>query len=235
MRFASFTAAVVILGLLAVLTACQPVKPGDETTAFDAPFAFPPNSQRFELDAAATVFDIRAYRAGALANLGHNHVISAQQIAAQIGVAEPLERSAFELRVPVAELVIDDPARRAEYGEAFAAPVDADAVAGTRANMLGNAQLDAANWPEIVVRSTGLQRVADQQWRLGLAIWLRGVRSEIEVPLALAIEGDRLVATSEFALKQSELGLTPFSVMLGALQVADPLDFSIRLSATRTE
>ena len=83
--------------------------------------------------------------------------------------------------------------------------------------------------------SAGLGRGTGSEWLLSLSIWLRGVKSDVEVPLAVALDGERLVATSEFALKQTELGLTPFSVMLGALQVADELEFSIRLSATRAE
>jgi hypothetical protein len=35
----------------------------------------------------------------------------------------------------------------------------------------------------------------------------------------------------EFALRQSELGLTPFSAMLGALQVQDEMHLTFRLVA----
>jgi hypothetical protein len=51
------------------------------------------------------------------------------------------------------------------------------------------------------------------------------------VPVHYTLEGDTLVACGELALRQSELGLTPFSAMLGALQVQDEMHVSFRISA----
>ena len=43
--------------------------------------------------------------------------------------------------------------------------------------------------------------------------------------------GDTVVASGELALRQSELGITPYSAMLGALQVQDEMRVKFRLVA----
>ena len=45
------------------------------------------------------------------------------------------------------------------------------------------------------------------------------------------VNGDKLTATGEFELTHAELGMKPFSVMLGALQVADKMKFAYRIEA----
>jgi hypothetical protein len=42
---------------------------------------------------------------------------------------------------------------------------------------------------------------------------------------------DLLTATAEFPLRQSALGLTPFSVMMGALRVEDQIRVKLKLVA----
>jgi hypothetical protein len=52
------------------------------------------------------------------------------------------------------------------------------------------------------------------------------------VPTTVEIRGDELTASGEFELTHAALGMTPFSVMLGALQVADKMKFVYRIHAT---
>jgi len=51
------------------------------------------------------------------------------------------------------------------------------------------------------------------------------------VPLCYRLGDGVLTATGEFPLRQSELGLTPFSAMLGALQVQDEMRIRLRVVA----
>jgi hypothetical protein len=53
------------------------------------------------------------------------------------------------------------------------------------------------------------------------------------VPTTIAIEGDRLRATGEFELNHADLGMQPFSVMMGALQVGEKLSFAYDITARR--
>jgi hypothetical protein len=58
------------------------------------------------------------------------------------------------------------------------------------------------------------------------------------VPLHYEQHADEVVVSSEFPLKQTDLGLTPFSALLGALQVVDEMKVRVhivaRAAATQT-
>ena len=60
---------------------------------------------------------------------------------------------------------------------------------------------------------------------------VRGQQRSFDAPVHYQLNGATLTVSGEFALRQSELGLTPFSAMLGALQVQDEMHLSFRLVA----
>jgi hypothetical protein len=51
------------------------------------------------------------------------------------------------------------------------------------------------------------------------------------VPTHVTVEGDVLTATGEFSLQHEDLGMKPFSVMMGALQVGPQIDFIYHVHA----
>ena len=70
---------------------------------------------------------------------------------------------------------------------------------------------------------------------LALAISVAGHESKIDVPFVLESDPDHLSATGSVELRQSALGLTPYSLMLGALQVQDAMTIKFRIVATLSE
>jgi hypothetical protein len=172
------------------------------------------------------------YRAGALGSLGHNHVIVNRSLSGSIDVATRLGDSSFSLKVPVADFIIDDPQARSEEGEDFAAEVPDSAKAGTWNNMTGPAVLDAARYPVVSMRSV---RVEERQgtFTVTVAASVAGRESSMSVPFLLRQEIHGLSATASFDLKQSALGMTPFSVMLGALAVRDTMRVRLTVTAQR--
>ena len=60
---------------------------------------------------------------------------------------------------------------------------------------------------------------------------VRGAAHEFDVLVRYERAGQRLVVSGDTVLKQSELGLKPFSAMLGALQVQDEMHISFRILA----
>ena len=56
---------------------------------------------------------------------------------------------------------------------------------------------------------------------------------DLKVPTKVTIEGDQLHATGEFELNHADLGMQPFSVMAGALQVGEKLSFTYDVRARR--
>jgi hypothetical protein len=141
--------------------------------------------------------------------------------------------SSFWLEVPTAGFVVDDAGARAAEGADFAAPVPDDAREGTLHNMLGGALLDAGRHPTITVQS--LKVTVGPTPTATVRIGIAGREATLSLPFVLERDDGRLTASGMVALRQSALGLTPFSVMLGALQVQDEFTLKFRLVALAGE
>ena len=64
-----------------------------------------------------------------------------------------------------------------------------------------------------------------------LSVSVAGHESTLVVPFSLERSSGRLTASGALTLRQSELGLTPFSVFLGALRVQDEMRVKFNLVA----
>lgn len=230
LRSAAFFAALLLAG------ACQtPSAPPAAAIPTDSTVpTTSPDAQATRYSIRSDLSDVRflVYRAGRLATLGHNHVVQPGTIAGEIHLATDFHRSSFSLVIPVAGLHVDDPGSRSVEGQDFATPPDAEAIARTTRNMLGDKVLDAARFPQIDIRSLGLVGPA---WApdVSLRIRLRGVERDMTVPVAIDLQGDRLVVTAVFEIRQTDFGITPLSVLGGALQVADTVRVRMRIVAQK--
>ena len=210
----------------AAIAACAPRRaeqpaPGPATTAPRA--AVPAGAREFAIDPEASVVSVLVRRAGKLSGFGHVHVVTSADETGRVWFGATPDLSGFEIRVPVDALVVDDPAARAAAGPEFAAKVPEDARAGTRSNMLGPDVLNAASYPEIVVSSAGpLEDTAPS--KLKVRIVVRGAQLEREVPVTARIGADSVSAQGSFKVLQSELGIKPFSIVGGAIAVADEVE-----------
>jgi hypothetical protein len=187
-------------------------------------------AQVYTIDGPASDVHWRVYKAGAFARLGHNHVISAGELAGRVvHSAQPMQ-SSFELVIPYAGLVVDDPELRGQYGEEFSSQPSPDDIAGTRKNMLTDKVLDGEHYSQL--RLSGHATTNDlAATTLAVTVEMLGRSVELSVPSTVRVEGDTLVASGEFSLEHADLGMEPFSVMMGALQVGKQLDFSYRIVA----
>ena len=182
----------------------------------------------YRIDQAQSELRILVYRAGPLARFGHNHVVVNRSIQGAAKVAGG--RVGFSLNVPAERFMVDDPQARREEGADFAAPVPEDARSGTLQHMLSAAVLDADAFPEIsVIGVAGFPGAAPM--RFTVTIRVAGHESTVEVPLTLKIDARSLSAAGSLELRQSALGLTPYSLMLGALQVQDALIVKFKIVA----
>jgi hypothetical protein len=184
----------------------------------------------YVIDGAASEIHWRVYKAGAFARFGHNHVIAIADPSGRIQMAATPAASSFTLGFGVADLVIDDPALRARYGEDFASEPSAEDIAGTRRNMLTEPVLNGDVFPTITVTGSGLTGFGMNQ-KIDLAIELLGRVVNVTVPVDVSSAAGALDIKAEFRLTHEDLGMTPFSVMMGALQVGDDLDFTIAIHA----
>jgi YceI-like domain len=230
MVFKNFAAACLCVGLAACgapkARQAPPMTEGVEPTRPRAAAA------AYSIDPAQSELRLLVYRAGPMARLGHNHVILNRAIGGWVDAAARLESASFSLYVPVADFIVDDAPARAEEGQDFSADVPEEAKSGTRRNMLGAALLDAERFPVITLTSVGITQTAEGNLTATLTIGVAGHESTLAVPFLLTISPDRISAAGSAVVRQSDLGLTPLRVMLGALQVQDDITVRFRFVAT---
>ena len=185
----------------------------------------------FAIDAERTDIHWRIYRAGPMARFGHSHVISVGALEGAVSLAEDASQSSFELEFPVAGLIIDDPELRNLYGEEFSTVPSAEDIEGTRENMLTEAVLDGERF--LSIRVSGSNWTGPGEASIDLAIEILGRTIELTLPTEVVVDGDSLVASGSFTLGHEALGMTPFSVMMGAVQVGEDMDFVYEIHAER--
>jgi YceI-like domain len=252
--FKSLTVAALALTLAAcgALKARHAAPPNPQESASRP--ALPLPGTVYRIDETQSELRVLVYRAGPLARLGHNHVMVNRAIRGTVNLADDVSASVFSLNIPVAAFVVDDAQARREEGADFTAEVPDDAKSGTLHNMLSAAVLDADEFPAIIIagaaasRTEGASRapapratpdavtpsaVARSAVTLvaSVAISVAGHQSTIDVPFTLQKDGDRLSATGSMELRQSVLGLIPYSLMLGALQVQDAMTIKFKIVA----
>jgi hypothetical protein len=200
------------------------VPPGPASADTAPAGAAPPSGARYRIDPAQSELRVLVYRAGPMASLGHNHVISTHSLQGWAAFEGNTAAAAFALTVPVADFAVDVPASRADEGSDFADPVTEEAKFGTRHNMLGTAMLNAADFPVLTIRSVAVAAgETSGSYRARVMLEVAGHASSLVVPFRLDAAPRCLVASGELTVSQSSLGLTPFSIFLGALKVQDDM------------
>lgn len=219
------------IGLLLLgLGACQTRPPPTPTAAPAQQPAIPADARRYPVVPGESSLQILVYRGGPMAKLGHNHVIASHHLQGVVYVTDDPTATRFEIRVPVNELTVDEPALREAAGRGFPRDVPQSARDGTRKNMLSAALLDGANYPEIRLRATDVV-AAGKRFDVGVEITIKDQVRRVRVPVQLEREPGALIARGEFMLRQSELGLAPFSIAMGALVVLDEMKIRFALRA----
>jgi hypothetical protein len=225
--------AIAILGAALVLASCgapkprpAPVPPGV------APAARPPaGASLYRIDSQQSEIRLLVYKAGPMARLGHNHVIVNRAVRGW--VSGPLAAGgSFSLEIPAAGFVVDEREARAAEGADFAQDVGEEAKSGTLHNMLSEALLDADHHPVITVASAAVSQLPNAL-AADMVVTVAGHESRITVPFSLGLGEGVLEASGSAVLRQSDLGLVPFSVMMGALKVQDELSVKFRLIARK--
>ena len=228
-RYAVIAAGLVLLGL----AACQTTPPAAETPpaapAVTEPGAIPAGARELHVVPEESLLQILVYRGGAMARLGHNHVIASHQLGGTVYVTATATQTRFDIAIPVNDLTVDEPAMREMAGPDFPPNVPESARDGTRKNLLSEALLDGAKYPAIRLRALDVIEAANG-YDMGVEITIKDQVRTVRVPVAVERAEGSLKASGELPLKQSELGLKPFSVAMGTLIVLD--DMKVRFEIT---
>jgi hypothetical protein len=217
------------------LAACRTSPPGVETppavqSVPDAT-AIPAGAHEYTVVPEESLLQILVYRGGAMARLGHNHVIASHQLTGTVYATDDLTRSRFSMEFPVNELTVDEPEMREQAGADFPPGVPQGARDGTLKNMLSEALLDGATFPAVRLRG-GEVVAAGEMFDVDVEITLKDQRRHVRVPMRVDRTNGLVTASGEFPLKQSELGLKPFSAAMGALLVIDEMRVRFKVSVT---
>jgi polyisoprenoid-binding protein YceI len=222
-------AAILVLALAGCPSAPQRQPPTPSTQV--QPVAH--EGRPFAINGEQSLLLVLVYRGGALARVGHNHVVASRNLSGTAWVADDLTRSSFEVHVPVNDLVVDETQLRIQEGPEFPPEVPEAAKQGTRTNMLSAALLDGEQYPEVLLQSERLQKT-ESGLQAQVRVSAHGQVRSLVVPLTYELSGEELKVQGQLALKQSDLGLTPFSALGGAMRVQDEITVKFRLVARPT-
>ena len=229
-----------LICLSLLLAACpRPVQPPPPAPATPpAPAPAPAVDTRgatvYEVSPQSSQLSIYVFRGGKFSRLGHNHVMTSQHLAGRVWVHPQFARSGFELSIPVAQLVVDDPEARRAAGSDFPPDIPQSDKDGTRKNMLRPEVLDGERYPEVKLRSAKVGGTLEAP-QITAHITIKDASHDVEVPVKIAVAGAQLTASGEFDILQTQFGMKPFSVALGALEVQDRLHIKFNVTATRQQ
>jgi hypothetical protein len=224
-------ALVILAGCRSTSEPAPPANASQSRSPHSATATMRAGTQGLQIDPAQTVVTVIVRRAGPLARLGHDHVITSADEAGTVWLGSVPADSSFELTLPVARFDVDLPEARAAAGPEFAARVPDDARAGTRHNMLRAEVLDGEHFSSITLRSLAASGVWPQPL-VRIAVTLKGVEREQEIPVIVERNATGVIARGELRLTQTDFGMTPFSVAGGAIQVADTLEIRFEIAAS---
>jgi polyisoprenoid-binding protein YceI len=188
-------------------------------------------AQNYQVDTERSLLQILVYRGGKLAALGHNHLVASRDLTGTVTRTEPLSGTRFDILLPVASLTVDEPELRRQAGAEFQTEVPQSARDGTRRNMLSVALLDAEHFAAIRLRATDAVNLQNGRFAVDVDVEIKGQTRRLRVPLQLQVSDHELSASGELAVLQSDLGLTPFTALLGALTVENQMLVRFRVVA----
>lgn len=227
---ASLVRASAVAGLLAGCAAPVP-RPAD--VAPEQPAEFPDAYYRqaaargqpvFEVDPASSRVVVEVRRGGTLAHLGHDHVVASHDVRGYLAPAAG--RADLYLRID--RLVVDERDLRAEAQ--FDTQPSAEAIAATRANMLDQLGASAHPWAMVAVRDVSIEASG---FRMNATLTLNGSTRAMDLSPQIVLSTDEVGVDGRVALEQTSFGITPFSVLGGALQVQDRVSVGFRIRARR--
>lgn len=225
--FSRIAAAVWVLSL-AACAAPRPRPPVPQAPTAAALTSLPASGE-YKIDSGNSELRLLVYRAGPLSNLGHNHVMVNRELTGIVRIGDSISASSFSLRVPADAFVVDEAQARLEEGGDFPGDIPQEAKAGTRRNMLSAAVLNGVQFPDITVKSVALTGSLDAV-SADMEISAAGHSSKISAPLSLQGDARHVTAVGSMELRQTALGLTPYSLMGGALQVQDAMQLKFKIT-----
>jgi polyisoprenoid-binding protein YceI len=184
-----------------------------------------PSPAVYNIDPARSKLEVDVFRSGFLKMMGHDHEIAAKIFSGEVRLSPArLEDSSVSLNVESASLVVlDDPGVPEK---------DRKQVQET---MQGAEVLNVKAFPKILFHSTGLSHPAKtgEDFTLTGKLNLHGAEKEIAFPVHIHRENNLLRATGAVTVSQTDFGIKPVKVALGAVRVKDQIKVKFNLVTER--
>jgi len=219
--------AVLAAELVSWLGSCTAPKPAPQPEPSDLPRAFYDKALKegqpvYRVNARQSLVVIEVRRGGSLSRFGHDHVVSARNVE---GYVAP-QAGRADVRVALDGLAVDEPELRKAAG--FDTQPSESDIAGTRANMLERV-LEVAKFPYVLMR---VDRASSAD-SLDVTMSLHGVTRLLHVPARVRIDEEQMDIAGRLEFNQTDFGITPFSILGGAVAVQDRLALAFTIRAQR--
>jgi polyisoprenoid-binding protein YceI len=167
------------------------------------------------LDASDGELLIRTDVAGRAARMGHRLTIAMNRWRASVGWAgaEPVS----------AELVVEVDSFEVLRGEGGVKGLSAPEKALVKSNALRS--LDAGRYPQIRFAADAIDKT-DDGYRLAGRLDIRGKSTDHVIHLRTEDLGDSWRMSAESAVRQTDYGVKPYSLLMGSVRVADEVSLS---------
>lgn len=177
----------------------------------------------YRIDPRPSRMSVRVTAAGLLSAFGHNPVIAARNFTGKAEVqADNLESASLHVEIAADSLEVTGDVSEKDRREIE--------------RVMREEVLETASYPLITFDSADVKAnsTGPSQYRVELRgrMTLHGVTRDQLIPVRVTISGDRLRASGEFSLYQSENGISLVSVAGGALKVKDELKVSFEVVAS---
>ena len=182
----------------------------------------------YRVDAQKSQIQVMVRRGGLMAKLGHDHIVSSNQLQGfiQLDSTAGLCKAAFF--VPLGLMEVDNQLLR-DQAQMDTNPSATD-IAGTKGNMLKS--IEAKLFPFAQIRSSDCSNLLSGD-RIAVELELHGVTQQRQLSLDWQqVNSKTLAANGSFSILQSDFGIAAFSIMNGLIRVEDRLDISFQLTAT---
>jgi polyisoprenoid-binding protein YceI len=179
-----------------------------------------PAPRTWQLDQSDGRLSIRTGVEGPAAKMGHRLGIAMNSWQAEVewSVGEPAELS----------LTVDVDSLEVGSGEGGVTPLTGPEKALARSNALK--VLDLKRFPQIAFEANDISRISTG-YRLAGTVQLHGTERECTVDLQVDELDDVWHMSSEVVLRQTDFGIKPYSMLMGAMRVTDAV--TVQFTAER--
>jgi polyisoprenoid-binding protein YceI len=184
----------------------------------------------YVIDPSRSSLVLQLFRDGVAARLGHDHVVRATTFSGRVAY-DPVapDASSISLEVHTADLQVDDPATRQQFG--LSGEPSAGDVTEIEKSMKAQSQLYVSKFPLIRFASNRITPEAPGRYLVTGQLTIRGAGQAVRFPATVRMEGTVFRATAMLQFRQSSFGYRPYSAALGAIKNKDEVRLHIDLAA----